>query len=300
MSVGVCPMAVSDGLARRRGLKLRVTPDLQGELPKWSRALSSPAALRALPGGQQAPATPAAPSSPGRRRASTGSSSGPAPLQALPGYAAIASSASAAVEGPRPDGRPPALPSPAVRRRRLSPMRARGAAYQIQDESSAPPRSGSQVRFRLAQNTEHEVTPYSQVYGQHPRLFNFDREGRKKCVEAGTARAGARVSRFGSAYWPIDTASLLESPPISPRFGSAYWPIDNASLLESPPISPRKSPCSADDSPASPVQQHRNRLALAGVTSLLAQPLSPCSPELPLPPTPRSFTVAMAVGSSWW
>lgn len=33
------------------------------------------------------------------------------------------------------------------------------------------------VRFRLTQNTEHEVTPYSQVYGKHPRLFNFDKNG---------------------------------------------------------------------------------------------------------------------------
>lgn len=33
------------------------------------------------------------------------------------------------------------------------------------------------VTFNLELNTLHEITPYSEVYGVHPRLFNFDKHG---------------------------------------------------------------------------------------------------------------------------
>ena len=37
-------------------------------------------------------------------------------------------------------------------------------------------------------NTFHEVTtPYSKVYGQHPSLFDFGRDGEMKLTDAGVA-----------------------------------------------------------------------------------------------------------------
>lgn len=34
-------------------------------------------------------------------------------------------------------------------------------------------------------NSNHAITPYGQVYGQHPRFFEFDRLGRMQPTSAG-------------------------------------------------------------------------------------------------------------------
>mmetsp|Transcript_72549 Transcript_72549/g.132605 ORF Transcript_72549/g.132605 Transcript_72549/m.132605 type:complete len:250 (-) Transcript_72549:31-780(-) len=43
----------------------------------------------------------------------------------------------------------------------------------VNEATPAPP--ARRVRFDLAGSTTHEVTPYSEVYGMHPRDFNFGR-----------------------------------------------------------------------------------------------------------------------------
>lgn len=48
-----------------------------------------------------------------------------------------------------------------------------GAERKAVITAASPPR---RVRFHLERITEHEVTPYSEVYGVHPREFNFGRE----------------------------------------------------------------------------------------------------------------------------
>jgi len=36
-------------------------------------------------------------------------------------------------------------------------------------------------------NTTHCVTPYGTKYGQHPKFFNFDRNGEMRLTDAGVA-----------------------------------------------------------------------------------------------------------------
>jgi hypothetical protein len=36
--------------------------------------------------------------------------------------------------------------------------------------------SKKRVHFNIASNTVHEITPYAEIYGEHPRTFVFDRD----------------------------------------------------------------------------------------------------------------------------
>lgn len=45
-------------------------------------------------------------------------------------------------------------------------------------------------------NTVHEVTPYSQIYGEHPRFFNFDRKGAMKLTDRGVAEEMRRAGEM--------------------------------------------------------------------------------------------------------
>merc|ERR1719375_376847 len=46
--------------------------------------------------------------------------------------------------------------------------------FEAESEAVACP-VGSHVRFDLDSTIVYEITPYSEVYGMHPRYFNFDR-----------------------------------------------------------------------------------------------------------------------------
>lgn len=47
------------------------------------------------------------------------------------------------------------------------------------------------VTFNLDVNTSHEITPYSEVYGMHPREFNFDKFMVKAMTSCFTQRKGS-------------------------------------------------------------------------------------------------------------
>lgn len=57
----------------------------------------------------------------------------------------------------------------------LSPLLGSKLPRSASASPSPPYRSGRRVRFNLTACTTHEVTPYSEVYGVHPREFVFDR-----------------------------------------------------------------------------------------------------------------------------
>lgn len=62
----------------------------------------------------------------------------------------------------------------------LSDLAVSAAGAEMQDndktgEKTCGDRTGRRVHFDLTKCTEHEVTPYSEVYGIHPRDFDFGR-----------------------------------------------------------------------------------------------------------------------------
>lgn len=77
------------------------------------------------------------------------------------------------------------------------------------------------VRFRLAANTEHAITPYSQIYGEHPDFFDFDRSGSKSSAASADRSRSSSPESPTSAFEPVDlfqaTFSLADSPPLSAR-----------------------------------------------------------------------------------
>jgi hypothetical protein len=59
-----------------------------------------------------------------------------------------------------------------------------------------PVSMGRQVKFDLGLNTFHEVTPYAEVYGQHPREFHFAR--------------GPPISALDSLLDPVSIVPVLK------------------------------------------------------------------------------------------
>lgn len=49
----------------------------------------------------------------------------------------------------------------------------------LAEEQLASPKEKRKVWFNSPMNTSHPVTPYAEIYGVHPRHFNFDRYGNK-------------------------------------------------------------------------------------------------------------------------
>ena len=64
--------------------------------------------------------------------------------------------------------------------------------HRIISELKARPRTSAKVRFSEAVET-HDISPYSQVYGQHPRTFNFDKRGRLVIIEPNDVTISADV-----------------------------------------------------------------------------------------------------------
>jgi hypothetical protein len=68
------------------------------------------------------------------------------------------------------------------------------------------------VRFTSAAvNSEHVITPYSQIYGRHPRFFDFDRKGGMQLTDEGVAEEIRMDEEHGSPPPP----RLL--PPLGPE-----------------------------------------------------------------------------------
>ncbi|CAJ1366209.1 unnamed protein product, partial [Effrenium voratum] len=90
------------------------------------------------------------------------------------------------------------------------------------DESSvavATVRQGRRVRFNLTQNTVHEITPYSEIYGMHPRLLRIrpgaenlepiqkDDSDEEECFTSDLSTWVLECLRRGSSkavkFWPL-------------------------------------------------------------------------------------------------
>mmetsp|Transcript_96454 Transcript_96454/g.268020 ORF Transcript_96454/g.268020 Transcript_96454/m.268020 type:complete len:244 (+) Transcript_96454:71-802(+) len=125
----------------------------------------------------------------------------------------------------------------------------------------------SRVSFRLAENTEHSVTPYSQVYGDHPNFFNFDRNGCKSFSSSRSRSSSPGSDGPQSPYASIDL------------FAAAWGSTDKL-----PPTPPRSA------------QGLCHPMVAGNNTTESPDPLmwSPL-PRLPRPPSPPSFST-----SSWW
>lgn len=92
----------------------------------------------------------------------------------------------------------PGLPGPTVRSRVLRPKHGWSSMPELANSSpqSLPgsPLRRPRVRFNLAACTVHEIVPYGEIYGLHPREFVFDRHFRmvpahRRCGFVGLADA---------------------------------------------------------------------------------------------------------------
>jgi hypothetical protein len=82
------------------------------------------------------------------------------------------------------------------------------------------------VRFTPAVvSSEHEITPYSQIYGTHPRFFDFDRKGRMQQTDEGVAEELRMAEEHGSPPLP----RLL--PPLGPEAVAAGGMKPGAKLV---------------------------------------------------------------------
>jgi len=99
------------------------------------------------------------------------------------------------------------------------PVSTPGAALAIASVGSGRPVTtpvkrvrvpGQVVRFKLTQNTEHEITPYSQVYGQHPRFFNFEKDG-QHCARLDDLLGSPRRRSKTSIGFAVDPPSPAHS-----------------------------------------------------------------------------------------
>lgn len=112
--------------------------------------------------------------------------------------------------------------------------------------AAAAARLEHSVWFNSPLNSAVDVTPYSQIYGVHPRFFNFDENGEKQfSVVADPWRTAASSPAAGSPQ-----ASFGFSPCASPSapFGLGFSPVPVAAGIASfcmPPASPSASPLSA-------------------------------------------------------
>lgn len=64
-----------------------------------------------------------------------------------------------------------------------------------------------------SQTTVHPVTPYSQIYGMHPSLFNYDKTGQKVLVASQVQRHRQEVNPFSSAMQSIAGGALTPKIP---------------------------------------------------------------------------------------
>jgi len=62
------------------------------------------------------------------------------------------------------------------------------------------------------ENSQHVITPYSQVYGRHPRLFDFDRRGGMQLTDEGVAEELRMAEEHGVPALPPALPRLL--PPV--------------------------------------------------------------------------------------
>mmetsp|Transcript_62001 Transcript_62001/g.199914 ORF Transcript_62001/g.199914 Transcript_62001/m.199914 type:complete len:256 (+) Transcript_62001:87-854(+) len=97
-----------------------------------------------------------------------------------------------------PSGR---TPSAHGRRRNSGDMTAQAAAFQ----GAMTQAMRRRVCFcPTPKNTQHVVTPYGQIYGQHPKFFDFDRKGQMQLNDAGIAEELRRQEQPSPKdNWPL-------------------------------------------------------------------------------------------------
>lgn len=84
-------------------------------------------------------------------------------------------------------------------------------------KSGSSPRKASQVRFSSPLHSSYDITPYEELYGRHPNLFNFDAYGNMVPPS------------------PIDFASPVTSPVPSPSYGDSGDPTNAGGNLGAQP-----------------------------------------------------------------
>lgn len=138
-------------------------------------------------------------------------------------YPTTTSSTSTATSTPRPSARQVAAAGetdkPRAEARSKSSARARSTA----PTPRSPDESG-RVWFNSPMNSEIEITPYSSIYGMHPRYFNFD-------------GAGGMVSSEAVAAAPINLSTLAalcveEAEAVAAEFNHADMGYADASYAD--------------------------------------------------------------------
>lgn len=102
------------------------------------------------------------------------------------------------------------------------------------------------VWFNSPLNSAVDITPYSQIYGVHPRFFNFDENGNKQFSAAADAWRNTASSPVAGS--PLASFGFSPSAAPSAPLGFGFSPGPTASSGASffmPPASPSASPLSA-------------------------------------------------------
>mmetsp|Transcript_69552 Transcript_69552/g.203539 ORF Transcript_69552/g.203539 Transcript_69552/m.203539 type:complete len:316 (+) Transcript_69552:63-1010(+) len=96
------------------------------------------------------------------------------------------------------------------------------------------------VRFSVDGAAEKDITPYSAIYGEHPRKFHFDRSGEKIPADCSRGcRASwdrwnlqAAIGTRPASPWKDCAGDPPPAPPPSPRTGLANGVEEGASLAD--------------------------------------------------------------------
>eukprot|EP00927_Polykrikos_kofoidii_P029561 TRINITY_DN25553_c0_g1_i1.p1 TRINITY_DN25553_c0_g1~~TRINITY_DN25553_c0_g1_i1.p1 ORF type:complete len:400 (+),score=84.97 TRINITY_DN25553_c0_g1_i1:73-1200(+) len=90
------------------------------------------------------------------------------------------------------------------------------------------------VWFRTALNMSLHIEPYGEVYGMHPKFFNFAGDGRKELTMTGRMMQATGLSMSG----PLRTRSC-STPSSSRRKRKGSTPVSSLPAVDSPQTSPR-------------------------------------------------------------
>lgn len=211
---GARPLHPREELCCSRGPRLAAAPRCRGDVRGGQMLHATAPAAEVV--RQASSATVPAATARDRRAAIAGSAaaSARAPLSLAPAPARAPASAPAPLENqaaPLQTPLAPLAPRTRVPVAAKSGQAAAAAGEAAQDLVPAVvagalprPRPRKCVRIDLSACTEHEITPYSEVYGIHPRDFAFERNGFVVLLAPGTGhwlRAATITHALSYAEW---------------------------------------------------------------------------------------------------
>eukprot|EP00929_Paragymnodinium_shiwhaense_P036075 TRINITY_DN19385_c0_g1_i1.p2 TRINITY_DN19385_c0_g1~~TRINITY_DN19385_c0_g1_i1.p2 ORF type:complete len:209 (+),score=33.83 TRINITY_DN19385_c0_g1_i1:105-731(+) len=185
-------MPADKKLRRPAPLNLQLEEDVSGRLPAVSRS----------PGNALvATGRPITPQQPHQKLARTASApvllgagiSGKPPRNAIPTPSASHAGSGMIIWGPQPS--PAAGPTLALRpgssgKAAMEKLVGTAGSRRNSFASQPSPHAATMLRRRVVfcptpMNSTHAITPYANVYGKHPRYFDFDRKGEMRLNDAG-------------------------------------------------------------------------------------------------------------------